>query len=273
MTTDSTEPRVPDLETLLGLDAPSSFSIPTSVWGYGGLHGGLAMSVAAAAAQRALPGYVLRSVTGQLYRPIRESFALDVRRTHAGRRVAMFEATITDRARPCATITSILGTSAGLAAVGDQTRNRAPIPPTVHPPFDHAEKHWTIPVAVLQDVEVRLVDTAAADSPDDRSSLMAWVRLKAQSAPPSVASLAFFLDVLPPSHTAFMERGTPVPTVEFSAHFAGPAPATEWVLVRARSTREVDDGWGSETIDIWDELGTHLASARQLRLPVPGAAP
>lgn len=253
-----------DLESMLFSEAPVAFDVPAFAWGFGGLHGGLALSLAASTALRAAPGHALRSITGHFHRPIRERFALESQVIRSGRTAGAVQVTGSTAAGVCLTATVILGSDQPGAVP-----TYAPEPPAVSGPDSVAslaglgEK-----VPVLGGVDVRPIGSVEPYAGTVEPVMTAWMRVRDREAPIDPHSVIFFLDALPPSYTSVLTEPRPVPTLEFSAHVTSNPPTSPWLLVRSRTVRVSAGGWVTETIDAWDPDGVHLGSAQQLRMAI-----
>ncbi|TMR93318.1 acyl-CoA thioesterase [Nonomuraea basaltis] len=255
-------PESQDLASMLFSEPPAVLDVPPFAWGFGGLHGGLALSLVASAVRRCVPDHPLRSITGQFHRPIRETFAIESRVIRSGRSVGAAQATGYGSAGICLTATAIFGSDQEPAApVCTLDAPDVPGPdllPTLHGMDDK--------VPVLSQVEVRPVGSIEPYAGSEDPIMTAWMRVKDRDAPVDPCSVIFFLDALPPSYTAVLTQPRPVPTLEFSAHLTSSVPTSPWVLVRSRTVRAGEGGWVTESIDAWDPEGAHLGSAHQLRL-------
>jgi hypothetical protein len=251
-----------DLASMLFSEPPAVLEVPSFAWGFGGLHGGLALSLVASSAQRKVPDHALRSITGQFHQPIPETFTIESRSVRIGRSVGAVELTGRGVAGICLTATAILGSDqAPVAPI------YAPDPPDVPGPQLLPQLHgiddW---VPVLSQVEVRPVGPVGPYAGTADPVMTAWMRLKHREAPVNPCSVIFFLDALPPSYTAVLTQRRPVPTIECSVHLTSRGPTSPWVLVRSRTVQASEGGWVTESIDAWDPDGTHLGAAHQLRL-------
>jgi acyl-CoA thioesterase len=253
-----------DLASMLVTEPRGVVEVPLFAWGFGGLHGGLALSLVASSMRRNAPEHSLRSITGQFHRPIRETFAIESRVVRSGRTTAAMEATGAGPDGICVTAMAIFGS--------DQEHGvpvYAPDPPDVPRP-DSLPTLEAIAdkIPVLSQVELRPVGEVRPYVGAAEPSMMAWMRVKGREAPVDPCSVLFFLDALPPSYTAVLTEPRPAPTLEFSAHVTSSVPTSRWVLVRSRTVRASEGGWLTESIDAWDPEGAHLGSAQQLRLAI-----
>lgn len=242
---------------------PRVLDVPPFAWGFGGLHGGVALSLVASAARVSVPSQVLRSITGQFHRPIRDTFAIDSQVIRSGRSAGAVQATGSAPAGICLTATAIFGS--------DQEPGSpvyAPRPPDVPGPDSFPTLPGLTEVPVLSQVDVRPIGSIQPYAGASEPTMMAWMRVKGLDGPVDPCSVVFFLDALPPSYTAVLTQRRPVPTLEFSAHLSSSDSTSPWVLVRSRTIRVSEGGWVTESIDAWDPEGAHLGSAQQLRLAV-----
>ncbi|WTN46276.1 thioesterase family protein [Streptomyces sp. NBC_00631] len=249
---------------MLFSDPPAVAEVPPSAWGFGGLHGGLALGLVASSVRRSLRGHSLRSITGQFHQPVRETFAIDTRVIRSGRNASAVQATGSDSAGMCLTATAILGVD----QEGTVPTYAPDAPDTPGPHALASLEGLTHQVPVLSQVDVRPVGSIRPYSGAENPTMTAWMRVRGHDVPVDPSAVVFLLDALPPSYTAVLRQPRPVPTIEFSAHLTAHVPTSPWVLVRSRTVRAEAGGWVTESIDAWDLEGTHLASAQQLRLAV-----
>jgi len=261
-----TRPRAPGLASML-YNAPStSVEAPRDCWGFGGLHGGLALAMAAALMEQSAPGQELRSVTGQFHRPIRTTVAIDANVIRAGRSASAAQAAATGPEGICLSATGILGVDQPGAA--PFLASEAPDVPGPGELLPLANPEGWAPV--LSQVEIRPVHPIRPYAGAGEPVNTAWMRLRDSDEPINRRSLIFFLDVLPPSYANVLTEQRPVPTLDFSAHLTSNELTSPWVLVRSRTTRASSGGWVTELMDAWDPDRVHLATAQQLRLaPAP----
>lgn len=246
----------------LSADVTGEIDLPADLWGFGGVHGGLAIAMMLRANERHAHGGTPRYVTAQLHRAVRGPFRVAATVVGRGRSV--------HAARAVATVEGRVHIS---AAVVHSIRARhsvelAPSIPSVPPP-ERCEV-ITFPIEMVpfsQFVEIRPADDARPFQGGSVPRLTAWARLCEDDRPPDDPRLVVLLDALAPSYTAVLEAPVVVPTLEYSVRFGAAAhrAASPWVLLRA-STRAAGDGWIDEQIDAWSPDGHHLASATQVRL-------
>src|ERR671919_817258 len=98
-----------DLASMLFSEPPTVLEVPSFAWGFGGLPGGLALSLVASSMLRNVPEHSLRSITGQFHRPIRDTFAIESRVVRSGRNAGAVSATGTGSDGVCVTATAIFG--------------------------------------------------------------------------------------------------------------------------------------------------------------------
>jgi acyl-CoA thioesterase len=247
------------------LAAGGAVTVLADWWSWAGAHGGLLVALAAADATAAAPDVALRSSTAQLLRPVRGPLVLSSRLVHAGRRVTTVRTEGFVHGRPALVVHSTFGAPTTAGGAGD------PLPaPLVHAPEDLAP--FTPPADLVpfgRHVDIRPADDVLPlAGTGSTTRLTAWVRLRDEVGAPGPLRATVLADALAPSLYAVLDRPAPVPTVELSVHHRAPAPPVgddPWLLVRAR-TDWSDDGWVSEAVDLWDRVGTHVATSRQLRL-------
>lgn len=255
--------------------ADGTHHAPPHLWGFGGLHGGLALATMASAMQAAETTHTLRSITGRLFRTVRDPFIVDVSVDSATRSTSAYTAQI--RLAPGAPSSNgiLASATAMFGADGDSALPLfAPAAPAV-PSWTAGTAFRPPPgfVPVSEYTEIRPVSKNLPFTGGKTPKLTAWVRLVEDDLPPDELRLLFLVDALAPSYAAVLPAPRPVPTVELSVHFSGHRAASPWILVDAHTTVATEGGWITETINAWDEEATHLVEARQLRLVRPAQAP
>ena len=244
----------------------AQLELDASWWGFGGLHGGLALSLLTAAMCKQHPGLVMQQVSAQYRRALRKPFTLDVSASTAGRTVSWLDARAVEDGR-VALSASALFTNPGQESgpVISPPRPAAP-PPSQCPVF-------TIPtefVPFAHRTEIRPVGKVRPFSGAAEPELIAWLRLVEDDLPPDSARLIVLMDALAPSYSAVLHTPVALPTVTFTVTpGSGLAQASSpWVLLRARTDSRRQDGWLLERLDAWTPEGAHLGSAEQVRVAV-----
>lgn len=237
---------------------------PQHLRGFGGLHGGLALALLAVATQPYAPGMKLQSLSGRFDRPIESGFQISSSLTRSGK------TTVTAAARAESPKGLHIDASAIYAAQGgSRWPVLGPEAPKAPPPEDCDV--FEIPrdfVPIAAAMEIRPVGSSRPYGGGPDPELTAWVRLVEDDSPPDVPRLVFLMDALAPSYTAMLSTLVLVPTVQLTVR---PTPAlatasSPWLLLRARTPAASADGWVDEYIDAWGPDGSHLGSARQLRV-------
>jgi acyl-Coa thioesterase superfamily protein/acyl-CoA thioesterase superfamily protein len=252
-----------DLASMLFSPPREAIEIPSFAWGFGGLHGGLALALVASSMRNGVPEHSLRSITGQFHRPIRGTFAIESRVIRTGRNTGALQATGTGSEGICLTATAIFGSDQESGApVYSPDAPDVPGPDSL-PTLELADK-----IPVLSQIDLRPIGEVRPYAGAAEPTTAAWMRIKGRDAPIDPYSVIFFLDALPPSYTVVLTQPRPAPTLEFSAHVTSSVPTSPWVLVQARTVRATEGGWLTESVDAWDPDGVHLGAAQQLRLAV-----
>ncbi|ROO85433.1 thioesterase superfamily protein [Actinocorallia herbida] len=260
----------------MGLDAsfdllrvPSGEAVvpPRELWGFGGLHGGLALGLLAEGMREHAAGGALRSATARFHRSLSDAFQVRTSLDRAGR-------TLTEAS---AQAVGERGVLVDASAVFAHAREEAwppfaPAMPAVPRP-EECEVFEIPPefVPVGRYSEIRAVGSNRPYAGGTEPALTAWIRPAGRDTPPDAALFLFLMDALAPSYAAVLDTLLFVPTVELSVRI-GPAldaMTTPWVLLHARTHSASPGGWIDEHIDAWSEDGAHLGSARQLRLALP----
>lgn len=268
MTTDV----APGLAQLLEQAEPgATFPLDPSWWGFGGLHGGLALALLTRALQARAEGRVLRQVSGQFRRPLRASLSLRVPQQVPGRTVSWLQGDALEEGRLAISAQAVFADAAPVAG-----GPAGPAMPSVPPPMDCAPFTGFARMAPFSvHTEIRPVGAARPFGGCAEPELGAWLRLIDDPLPPDAVRLVVLLDSLAPSHAAVLREPVPIPTVTFTVTpGAGLAQArSPWVLVRARTDLSRGDGWLLERLDAWAPDGAHLGSAEQLRVVAGGPRP
>jgi acyl-CoA thioesterase len=249
------------------LDAATVGHIPAApeLWGHGGLHGGLTLAALTAAAGTT-EGHRLRAVTGQFLRPLQDASSLEADELRRGRTVrsVAVRATTDGSVRATAVVTS------GRAASPTTTTPLSAPAPIVPPPSECDVLAFPDENASIVDhIEIRPATGGLPFSGSNTAELTAWVSLTDHDRPPDDLRLIVLADAIAASYTAMLSFLALTPTVELSVSPTGHAAVSPWVLVQTRATAVTEDGWIDERIELWDGTGTHLASARQVRVLIP----
>lgn len=242
---------------------PGPVDVPANLYGFGGLHGGIALARLTATMAAQAPDGVLRATSAHFHRPLRDRFTVTTDLRRRGSRATTVAADAVGMTGDVSlSATAVFGPAAG----ADPTVPGPTAPPDAADP--HAWDVFEIPiefVPVAATTEIRPVGSNRPYADGDRAELTAWVRMVDDDAPPDVLRLIFLMDALAPSYAAVLAEPRPVPTVELSVRPQQVHPTSPWVLLQAR-TVAARDGWVDEHIEAWDIDGTHLGSAHQLRV-------
>jgi hypothetical protein len=119
-------------------------------------------------------------------------------------------------------------------------------------------------VPVGEHTEIRALGPSRPLGGGDEPRLHAWVRIRGAELSPLV-QLGVLLDALPPSLFAVRTAPAAMPTVELTAHLAGPPPASgAWVRADQR-TVWVDGEVAVDDIELRALDGSLVAGGRQTR--------
>jgi hypothetical protein len=247
-----------------GPGAATRFQIGAKLWGFGGVHGGLALGLLTAAMRHRAPGRVLRYVSAQFKRPLRDAFEIELSDHEVGKTVSWLSARAQSNGFAVVTASAVFAEPGRL----DAAQVSPPMPPAP-PPADCPV--FTVPpefVPFARRTEIRPVGTARPFIGAAEPELMAWLRLVDDEVPPDDVRLMVLIDSLPPSYAAVLHAPVPIPTVTCSVApgAALAAAASPWILLRARTGAASRDGWLVEQIDAWGPDGQHLGAAEQLRV-------
>lgn len=157
------------------LDAASTrthFELSRATWGFGGVHGGLALAMLTRAMRTKASGQALRRVTGHFRRSLRGEFEIDVREDHAGNSVRWLSARAHQNDSTCVLASAVFATP------GD-TRPRRVAAEMPHAPPPSSCPLFTVPselVAFAWRSEIRPVGIARPYGRGDHPELLAWLR-------------------------------------------------------------------------------------------------
>ncbi len=253
-------------EFALGATGPGTWQARVDrTWrGWTGPHGGVLAALLVEVARRATGDELpVRAVDLRfLGRPVDGAFTFSATPQPIGRSTAVVDVVARQESGPVAAASITLGRTAP-SSVPDRTARPAPgvaaaescaafrLPPEIVPVGAHFD---------IRPAAGPLPLTAAADA-----WMCAWIALDPPMAT-DAATLAILADALPPGIFPTLSAPIAVPTVAFSMHVHTDftAPASQPVLVRAANTG-TGGGWSVDDIDIWDESGRLLVSARQTR--------
>ncbi len=237
----------------------------TRFHGFGGLHGGVVAALLLGRMEQEVdPDHLPLEVTIHFGSPTRALPDVETAVLRAGRHSSLARADASVQGAPVATATAMFARP----RTGRLDPAFAPDPPRGITPLADA-RPIAIPPEFVPITSVMEIRAATADLPYSggrRPELCGWVRLT-EDVPSPFQRLLILADALAPSYATVLRAPVPVPTARLTVKFAPRAAATDsgWVVVEARTTEAAADGWMSESIDIWDAAGRHLASASQLR--------
>jgi acyl-CoA thioesterase len=242
----------------------AQIELGSSWWGFGGLHGGLSLSLLTAAMRASSPGRVLQQVSGRFRRGLREPFTLEVSAPSAGKTVSWVDTSAVEGDRVALSASALFtvpGPESGTAIV---PRMPAAPPPSQCPVFIIPPEF----VPFARQTEIRPVGKVRPFSGSSEPELIAWLRLVDDDLPPDDVRLIVLMDALAPSYAAVLHTPVALPTVTFTVTpGSGLAQASSpWILLRARTDSRRRDGWLLERLDAWAPEGAHLGSAEQLRV-------
>lgn len=249
---------------LLRQPVASRFVLERQLWGFGGLHGGLALALMTSAMQEQAPGTRLQSVTGRFHRAISDEFQIEVSPVRSGRVLTTLAArAVTDKGLH---VDASAIFCAPRRPVGPPVAPQAP----VAPPPEECDV-FTIPpefVPISAHMQIRPVGPNRPYAGGTDPELTAWVRLLEDDDPPDDRRFILMMDALAPSYAAILSKLQLIPTVELTVRPSGELTAapSPWILLRARTRTASAGGWVDEEIHAWGRNGEYLGSALQLRL-------
>ncbi|MEQ1439056.1 thioesterase family protein [Fontimonas sp. SYSU GA230001] len=262
---DDTASGLASIEALLDAAAARMpLALGRAFWGFGGVHGGLALALLARAMRAHAPGQPLRQVSARFLRPLRGAFELDAQVDHAGRSVTWLSSRAIESG-----VTVVAATAVHARGAEDSVRSLGLDMPDVPPPA--ACQPYSVPSALFPlatHIEIRPVGATRPYAGGRRAELMAWLRIRGEDASPDPERLIFLMDALAPSYAAILKAPAVLPSATFNVMFgqAREAHTSPWLLLRATTPLAGRDGWLHERLDAWAEDGGHWACGEQLRV-------
>ena len=220
----------------------------------------LGLVLRAVAQESPLPDPLTVSIT--YFRPPTAGEAVvDVTALRVGKRVATFEAVLTQDDKP---VVHAVASFHDADAVGD-LQHLTP-PPAYPRPDDCVDVMSAVPagtVPILDRFDYRHdgVPGWMEGEPSGDTSATFWVRFK-DGRPIDAIAAALLVDAYPPvtSEIGHLKSAT----VQLTVHFRR-RPVTGWALAHV-VTRHVIDGYHDEDVELWDEDGRLIAQSRQLAI-------
>ncbi len=193
--------------------------------------------------------------------PVPGDGTIDVTALRIGKRVATFEAILSQDDKP---VVHTVASFHDAEAAGDLQHLASP--PTYPRPDDCIDVMGAVPagtVPILDRFDYRHdgVPGWMEGKPSGDTSATFWVRFKDRRPIDAIAA-AVLVDAYPPV-TAEIDHLKSA-TVQLTVHFRR-RPATEWALARV-VTHQVIDGFHDEDVELWDEDGRLFAQSRQLAI-------
>lgn len=245
-----------------------SATIDASLWGFGGLHGGLALAAAnntmtQLVHQESADAPQLRTISAQFLRPVRSNVETTASIIRPGRASTVATATLASRGKPALLSTATFGRPS------TQTAEYSPQMPTVPGPADCSV--YELPAELVpfaQHIEIRPATPNLPFTGSTLPELTAWIRLRDDDTPIDTNRLIMLVDALAPSFTATLTAPAILPTIELVVRPTAGLKSTSspWVLIAAKTVSSGPDGWVTEHINAWSPDGSHLGTAEQVRL-------
>ena len=193
--------------------------------------------------------------------PVAGEARIDVTALRIGRRVATFEAALTQEDKP---VVHAVASFHDVEAAGDlEHLTPAPAYPAPEDCVDvmSAVPIGTVPILDRFDYRHESVPGWMEGEPSGDTSATFWVRFKDRRPIDAIAA-GVLVDAYPPvtSEIGHLKSAT----VQLTVHFRR-RPVTEWALAHV-VTRHVIDGYHDEDVELWDEQGRLIAQSRQLAL-------
>ena len=221
----------------------------------------LALVLHAVAQESPLPDPLTASIT--YFRPPQPGAAIvEVTQIRIGRRVATFEAVLTQGDQP---IVHAVVSFHDADAAGDlqHTPREAP---SIARPDDCIDVMSAIPVDTVPiidrfDYRHENIPAWMHGEPSGDTSATFWVRPK-DGRPVDALAASVLVDAYPPVTSEIGQLQSA--TVQLTIHFRR-RPKSGWILAHV-VTRHVIDGFHDEDVELWDEDGRLIAESRQLAL-------
>ncbi len=220
----------------------------------------LGLVLHAVAQESPLPDPLTVSIS--YFRPPAQGEArIDVTALRIGKRVATFEAVLSQDDKP---VVHAVASFHDADAAGD-LEHLSP-PPEYPRPDDcldvmSAVPLGTVPILDRFDYRHESVPGWMEGEPSGDTSATFWVRFK-DGRPVDALATAVLVDAYPPVTAEIGHLKSA--TVQMTVHFRR-RPVTTWVLAHVVA-RHVIDGYHDEDVELWDEDGRLIAESRQLAI-------
>lgn len=223
--------------------------------------GGITAALALAAVRASLPDLpMLRSLQMTYMRPVSKDVTFAVELIRAGRSASFV--------RVDCYSDDALGAQAifvfGAARDSKQKHQILPPPATLPAPESCPDftRRKNAP-GFVSNFQMRMADGDRLISGSDRPEFSVWARLiHCDGVAPDVA-LTCLADALPPAAMTGFTAPAPISTITWGIDFAHIPDPDSWVRIRT-SSRQADEGYSLQDMDLRDESGRLLASAQQL---------
>ncbi len=221
----------------------------------------LALVLNAVTAESPLPDPLTASIS-YFRPPVPGPARVDVTTLRIGRRVATFEAILSQDDRPMAHAV-VSFHDADAAGAAQHASYERPVYPDRDACIDvmAAVPAGTVPILDRFDYRHEKVPGWAEGEPTGDTSATYWVRPKDGRTIDALAA-AVLVDAYPPVTAEIGQLLSA--TIQLTIHFRR-RPATEWALARV-VTRHVIDGYHDEDVELWDEDGRLVVESRQLAI-------
>jgi acyl-CoA thioesterase len=225
-------------------------------------NGGYVLGVVLHAVAQESPLHDPLTVSITYFRPPTSGDAsIDITALRIGKRVATFEAVLTQDGKP---VVHAVASFHDAEAAGDlQHLASAPTYPRPDECIDvmGAVPPGSVPILDRFDYRHDSIPGWMEGQPSGDTSATFWVRFKDRRPIDAIAA-AVLVDAYPPV-TAEIDHLKSA-TVQLTVHFRR-RPVTEWALARV-VTHQVIDGFHDEDVELWDEDGRLFAQSRQLAI-------
>ena len=249
---------------MVALHSPS-LVLDRSWWSYAGPHGGFLASRLLAEA-RLLSDAPPRALHVQFVAAAEEGPAeVDARVVREGRSATFVEASLCSGERTVARASVVLGSARSGPEIPGPAAPPVPPPdalPELTPPVDF--------VPFSQHLEYRPFGDGGGLA-SGKAQIFGWIRFR-DDRPVDEVAATLLVDAPPPALYGALPAPVPIPTADlYVQYFPGALHADPWALVRI-VTSSAGDGWCVDDSEVWDRAGRLVASSRQTRLVLEGAA-
>ena len=222
------------------------------------LYGGMTAALCFEAAKHVAPDMTLRSAQLLFAGPASGTLTMQPKVFRKGRSSAAVAVNCAGEDGPAALAGFAFGADRDShVELAPRPRSGLPAPPEQCPPFIG-------PTGGFHDnFDLRLAEGSALLSGGPQAFTV-WVRFREPQNVDATTALLALGDSLPPAAMASFPEMAPISTMTWSIDLIDqPANVDGWHLLRSTS-EQTQNGYSTQTMDLWDASGRHLAAGRQL---------